>query len=552
MTTDTEAPEARVDTPSGDQMVRSSAAVAAGTLASRVTGLLRLGVLTYAIGGASLAATYNLANNTPNVVYELILGGVLTATLVPLFVEQLQRRDERATNAIFTVTMTLLVVLTVVAIVFAPWIAHLYTFHADRAHRAGEQVVGTFLIRLFMPQMCFYGFTALATAALNARRRFAAAAFAPTWNNIVVIGALLVFAHVASGPQSGWSEVERIRHDAGLVWLLGLGTTAGIVVMAAALLPPMHAAGMRLRAVFEWRHPAGRQMVRLSGWTIGYVIANQIALLVVLVLANGTKTGVSAYTYAYMFFQLPHGLFAVSLMTTVTPELARVANVHDLRTLRIQFDRGLRYLILVTLPASVAYMVLAQPVVGILVRGGFSGSDARITGDTLQLLAIGLLPFSVYLYALRGFYALQDTRTPFIVNCFQNGANLVLAFALYPFLGVQGLALSYAVSYAGAAVVALYLLYRRIGPGPRRSREWTKRIAARATVASLLLAAVAAPVAGLIGSEDAAHAVTAAVAGSVVGGLVYLGALRVMHVPEIATVLGLLVRRRRRAASVDV
>src|SRR5262249_5546516 len=154
-----------------------------------------------------------------------------------------------------------------------------------------------------------------------------------------------------------------------------------------------------------------------------------------------------------------------SLMTTITPELARSANAHDLGELRYRFDLGLRYLVVVMLPASVAFVVLAQPIVGILVRGGFGSTDAHITGDTLQMFSLGLLSFSIYLYALRGFYALQNTRTPFYVNCFENALNIAFAFALYPRLGVQGLALAFSLAYVVAAVVALVMLYRRVGHG---------------------------------------------------------------------------------------
>jgi putative peptidoglycan lipid II flippase len=441
-----------------------------------------------------------------------------------------------------------LVALTALAVVFAPAIAHLYTFRVDAGDRTVQRDVATTFIRLFMPQMCFYGFTALATAALNARRRYAAAAFAPTLNNVVVIATFLVFDRVAKGPPQNWRSVEHIHGHAGLVLLLGLGTTAGIAVMALALLPSLRAAGMRFKLVFEWGHVAVRRMVRLSGWTIGYVVANQIAFLFVLVLASPRDGAVAAYTYAYIFFQLPHGLFAVSLMTTITPELARAANDGDLPRMRRQFERGLRYLVVVVLPAAVVCVVLAQPIVGILTHGAFGKHDASVTADTLQAFAIGLLPFSVYLYVLRGFYALQDTRAPFLINCFENALNIVLAIALFPRFGVQGLALAFAGAYVVSAIVALVLLARRIGGGPDRG---TARVVGRAALAAALLAVVAAPVAGAIGSLDAAHAVVASVAGSAAGGVVYLVALRLLGVPEIGTILGLL-RRRSVPAAPDV
>jgi putative peptidoglycan lipid II flippase len=375
---------------------------------------------------------------------------------------------------------------------------------------------------------------------------FSAAAFAPALNNIVVIGVLFIFTSVAPGPRSVWVTVEHIQHHTGLLWLIGAGTTAGIVAMALVLVPPMIMARIPLRPVFDWKNRAVIQMLRLSGWTVGYVIANQIALAIVLILATGPRD-VASYLYAYMFFQLPYGLFAVSLMTTVTPELARSANAHDFGELRYRFDLGLRYLLVGVLPASVAFMVLAQPIVGILVRGGFGAADAHVTADTLQMFAVGLVPFCVYLYALRGFYALQDTRTPFLINCVENALNVAFAIALYPRLGVQGLALSFSAAYAISSVGALVMLYRRVGHGHSDVQRQTRSVATRCLIASVALGFVAWPIAGAIGSAGAAHAAAAAIVAGGIAGLVYLAVLRLLGVTEIATIVGLLLHRPEKA-----
>jgi putative peptidoglycan lipid II flippase len=540
--------EPAVEASPAARLVRSSTTVAFGTLLSRITGLVRVAVLAFAIGQATLADAYNLSNTTPNIVYELLIGGVLSATLVPVFVELVERRDDRGTAAIFTVTMLLLVVLTAVAMVFAPQIARLYALDVAGERRAAQLDVMTFLIRCFLPQMCFYGFTALASAYLNARRRFAAAAYAPVLNNVVVVCALLAFSRVASGPQSTWIEVERIRSDTGLLLLLGLGTTAGIAAMALVLVPAVLRAGAHLRFVPEWRNAAVIRVVRLSGWTVGYVVANQLALLAVLVLASTGDAGdVSAYQYAFIFFQLPHGLFAVSIMTAATPELARRWTARDVPGMRDDYILGLRYMLLVVVPSAVGLAVLAQPLVSVLVRGGFDSGDATVTADVLQAFALGLVPFSVYLYTLRGFYAQQDTRTPFFVNLFENGCNVVFALALFPVLGVRGLALAYAGAYLLGAVVALGLLARRIGDLTPASAVAT---AARAALASVALAVGAGVTAGLVGRDSPERAALAVVAGTVAGGLTYVVTLLAMRSDELRGVVDVL--RRRRASPPDV
>ena len=144
-------------------------------------------------------------------------------------------------------------------------------------------------------------------------------------NNIVVICALIALPIVASEPPT----VTSVLDDPTLVLLLGLGTTAGIVAMALVLLPALRNAGVHLRWVWEWRHPAVRHLARLSGWTIGYVATNQVAFWVALFVAYGTNGDASVYLAAFTFFQLPHGLFAVSIMTALAPELASRASRGD-------------------------------------------------------------------------------------------------------------------------------------------------------------------------------------------------------------------------------
>ncbi|MDQ1510777.1 MAG: putative peptidoglycan lipid flippase [Actinomycetota bacterium] len=518
-----------------------------GTLLSRVTGLLRVAVLAYAVGRASLADTYNLANSTPNIVYELLLGGVLSATLVPLFVDHLERGDRHATSAVFTVALSVLVVLTAIAMLFAPLIARLYSLDTSGSERTAQLHVMTVLTLWFLPQMVFYGLTALASAMLNARRRFVAAAYAPVLNNLIVIGVLAAFAHMTAGSRSEWIDVRRISGDAGKLTLLGAGTTAGIAAMGLVLLPAMHHARTRLRAAFDWKHPAVRKMLRLSGWTVAYVVTNQIALLFVLVLAKSGTTGdVSAYLYAYAFYQVPHGLLAVSIMTTMMPELSRSAAQLDLAGLARKFRLGLRYVVLLMLPAAVLFVALAQPMVGVLVRGGFRPHDAAVTADTLQAFSIGLVPFSVYLYALRGFYALADTRTPFVINAIENVANVGLALALFPSLGVQGLALAWTGAYSVAAILALVMLRRRV-PDPFDASVGASVV--RASIAGIALAIVASPLAAAIGRATANRALVASAAATLAGGIAYLLVLLALRAPELRSLFASL---RRTAAPLDV
>ena len=514
-------------------ILRSSGLVAVGTLLSRLTGFIRLWAMGYAIGFLALTDTYTLANNTPNIVYELLLGGVLSATLVPVFVHHTEQDDDEGTSAVISVAAAALIAVTVIGILAAPLIVRLYTVTANGSVAGEQREVATSLLRLFMPQMFFYGLTALGTALLNARRRYAAPAIAPVLNNLVVIAMLLALPHIAGHKPT----LENVRDDRSLLLLLGLGTTAGIVVMTLALWPAVRDSGFRFRPRLDWHNPAVREVGRMSGWTLGYVLNNQVALLLVLLLANRQEGGVSTYVAAQVFFILPHALVAVSLMTTIVPGLSSAANRGDTSAYRRQFAGGVRLMALVIMPAATGYIVLAQPIVhGLLKYGATGPKSAHMIGTNLALFGIGLLGYSVYLFSLRGFYALRDTRTPFFLNLAENGINLVLAFALEPWLGVPGLALAYALAYTVAGVLALLSLRKRVG---RLEGYRTLRTIVRISVACVIMAGAVATVIRVVGGP----AVVQTVEGVVVGAVVFGALIMVMHVEEVATLRSRLLRR---------
>ena len=250
-------------TTSSRRFVRANLVVATGTGLSRITGFGRVAALAYALGQTSLTDTYNLANTMPNVVYELLLGGILTTTLVPVFVSHLDKGDEESTDAVVTVAVAVLLALTVVAVLAAPLIVHLYTVRVPAADVDAIREEATTLARFFLPQITFYGITSLGIALLNSRRRFAAAAFAPVLNNVIVIAALVALPHVVNGDIT----LDSALGNRTVTLLLGLGTTAGIIAMTSVVWIAVGRSGIHIHPRFLWRHPAVREVARLSGWS---------------------------------------------------------------------------------------------------------------------------------------------------------------------------------------------------------------------------------------------------------------------------------------------
>jgi putative peptidoglycan lipid II flippase len=378
--------------------------------------------------------------------------------------------------------------------------------------------------------------TALVAAVLNARRRFVLPMATPVLNNLVVIAVLLIVPHMANS-----LDLHDVRHDTGLLLFLGLGTTLGVAVQAIVLLPALRRVAPRLRFRWNPHHPVIRQVVRLSGWTFGYVISNQVAFWIALVLANGTAGGVSAYSAAYIFFQLPYGILAVSILTALTPDLAERWSRRDLAGFRQRLATGIRTGALVLLPAAVGYIVLARPLVSLLLQHGhFTKANAHLTAGVLAWFAVGLPAFSLYLLFVRGYTAMQDTRTPFLINLGENVLLIILDLALYPAMGVSGLALGFTLSYVAAAVVAGWDLRRRAGgladPGVGSA---VVRIAAATAVMAAVVAAVSIGISGERGLALAGRVLAAVGAGVLSFGVV----ARALGVEELSFFTRQLVRR---------
>jgi putative peptidoglycan lipid II flippase len=510
-------------------LLAANVSVALGTLFSRLTGLLRVIVLGIVIGQGALADAYTSANNSPNSIYELLLGGVLSATLVPLFTRHLEEDDEEATSAVVSVSIIVLAAVTAAAVVAAPLIFRLFSLSPAADVDAQEfRSVGTSLTRIFLLQIFFYGLMALFSALLNARRRFFAPAWSPVLANVVIIAALLAVPAVLDDRAP---SLDTATDSLALRLLLAAGATGGIALMALALLPALRHAGVRVRFRPRWRHPAVGQLVRLSGWTLGYVVANQVALIVVQNLADPGSGQQDAYAKAYTFFQLPHGLLAVSIMTTFAPDLARFVQRHDKPAFIARAALGVRLVALLTMPAGFGYLVLRQPLIGALLQHGEFGPEAaERTADALAGFALGLVGFSVYLFVLRGFFAHQDTRTPFVINLGENVLNIVLAVVFSAWWGVLGLGLAFALAYLVAAAWSLQVLAYKV-PGFALRPLYASF--GRSLLAAVLMAEAVWLVTQVVGSNVGGGAWVRAIVGVIVGLAVYVGVLALQRDPDI-------------------
>lgn len=520
-----------------------------GTLLSRITGLARLTAIAAALGIAergSIADTFNLGNTAPNIIYELILGGVLTAVFVPVFVELLEKegRDRawEVASALINLSMLILAAIAAIGIVAAPLIAKFYTLNVEGDRLVEQRETLTFLLRLFIPQIIFYGLTALTAGLLNAHKRFGAPMYTPILNNLAVIAVFLSF----------WAAYGRVTLETvttGQLLLIGLGTTGGVALMAIAQIPFLRGLG-RYRLTLRTGDSSVRKLARLSIFVLGYVIANQVGYTIVQVLAAGQVGGYAAYVSAFTFFMLPHGLFAVSVITALLPGMSSFAVKGDWDSFRSNLSSGIRATLLLVLPAAVGYLVLGEPIVRLLLEhGNTTARSTDLVVDVLRFFVIGLVPFSLFQLFLRSFYAMQDTKTPFLINCFSVAFNVVIDFPLFAAYGVRGLAAGHAASYIFGAVAQGFVLRRRLGgiDGTRVSRSGAKIAAASALMGLVVFGVYRGVDAALDGGTLIGQLLTVLVPVGL-GAAAYVGFTIVLKVEETSMIREVIDKRFRRGA----
>ena len=506
--------------------------MAVATLVSRVTGLVSKLLLAYVIGLGLVNDSYTVANTLPNIVYELLLGGVLTSIVVPVLVRA-QREDadggEAYTQRLLTVATLVLGVATVIAVLAAPLLTRLYL---DGSTGKANLALATAFGYLLLPEILFYGVGALFAAILNTRNVFGPPAWAPVLNNLVVIATLGLYAMLP-----GEISLNPARMGDAKLLVLGIGTTLGIVVQAVVLVPALWRSGF----VFRWRLGWDARLSAFGGlalWVVAYVLVSQVGYVATTRVASSADAGsVAAYSYAWLLLQVPYGVLGVSLLTVIMPRMSRAAADGDTASVVGDLSLGERLSAVMLVPISAVLTVLGGAAgIALFSLGRSDVEHAARLGDTIAVSAFGLLPFAVVMLQLRVFYAMHDARTPTLINVIMVAVKVPLLLAcplvLAPERVVLGLAFVNAVSFVVGAIVGEAWIRARLG------RLQTALVLA--TVARTAAAGVAAALAALavvLAVPDTVPVVPRSwlelVLGTVLGGAVAVAAMIVLRVPEL-------------------
>ncbi|GAA0400259.1 murein biosynthesis integral membrane protein MurJ [Micromonospora gifhornensis] len=543
-------PAAESVAPPQEQVAEGSAAtnsavMAVGSLVSRGTGFLRTLAITAALGSA-IGDAYTTAQILPGMVYEFLLGGILTSVLIPVLVRRRKFDPDGGqayTQRLLTLAVVALGAAALLAVAMAPVLTWLYA--SDEAPADYRSLV-TALARLMLPMIFFTGLSALISAVLNTRGHFAAPMWAPILNNIVVIATAGLYIAIFSTDILAPDEMTT-----GRILLIGGGTLLGVAVQAAGLLPALRKVGFRWRFRFDFRALGLGELGRLGAWMFCYVAVSQIGLIVVFNLlsrTSGQAAGALIYNNVFLLLMMAHGIIAVSIITALMPRMSAAAADGRYADLAADLSRGTRTVSAVLAPIAVCYAVLATPIAFTLFRwGAFTDEGAKATAPVLLFAAVALVPFAVSQLFTFAFYALPDTRTPALINIPVVALRALVQIGLFAAFSASfaasGMMIGNTISYLAAAIASAWLLRPRVG---RIGLGTILRTLGRVAVAALGAALVGLLVVALLPGDDTPTRLQAlvqlVVGGAVIGGT-YLGLAMLLRISEITEVVGM-VRRR--------
>ena len=453
-----------------NDLFRASGIMAIGTILSRITGFFRAILAVAVLGTALLADSYNVANTMPNILYNLLVGGALTAIFVPQLVRSFSDEDggHGFASRLVTTISGILLLLVIVGVIFAPALVRLYAPEFSTEGFEKEFSIAVAFTRYCLPQIFFLGLFTMLGQVANARGSFAPLMWAPIANNLVVI---VVFAGVLVMQQT--LTVENITDSQ--IQLLGWGTTLGIIVQALILIPVVKRSGIRLRPIFG---VAGLgKSFSLAGWTLVYVLISQLGYLITVNVATsaavrsaqaGITTGVgfTPFTSAYYIMLLPYSIVTISIVTALLPHLSKLAIEKNVEEVKKQLVRAIRLCGVVTVPSSIALFLFGSLMTEVLYFG-ISLEDSRYIGYVLSALSLGLVAFSINLILIRGFNAFEDTKTQvlsiLIINIISSGLSYLFLETLKSDQVTIGLGLAFAIGYIVGLFVTISLLKKHIG-----------------------------------------------------------------------------------------
>ena len=509
-------------------IVRSTATMSVATLLSRITGLIRTMAMAIALGNTLFTSEYYIANNLPNMLYELVAGGVLTTAFLPIYLAQLKKRGKDGaalySSNILSISAIALGAVVLIATIFAPQVIFTQSFVTPNLNIENA----TFFFRFFAIQVIFYGVGAIISGLLNAHRRFLWPALGPVFNNVVVIVTLL-----------GYPTIASIDPFVAKIWL-AIGTTLGVVAMFAAQLPALFKLKIPLRFYINFKDSALVDTLKLALPAAAFIAMNLIAVSAMNAFALGvTGKGPATISYAWLWYQLPYGVIAVALSTALLTEMSKASAAEDWKGFRENVRLGLRTTLFLIIPLAAIILTLSVQLAGLYHAGAFTSQDVLAVANLVEMWCIALPFYATYMFIYRVFSAKRDLKRFIIIDAF--GRILLVAlygffttgFGLWQGFGLVGIPLADACVYALLCALMLYVLRKEIGSFGLTKAIWD---ACKILVAALV--AIVVPFIILLGDYEQTQLISLAMilVFGVYSLVVFYLICRLFKIPEITMV----------------
>ncbi len=451
-------------------VTRSSVVMASGTIVSRILGFARAVLLAVAIGVTTDAAdAFGVANQLPNSVYAIIVGGVLNAVMVPTLVKARSANDggKGYVDRFVTLAITVFFISTLVFTIASPFLVRLYTSGWSEEQLA----LATAFAYWCLPQLFFYGLYSILGEVLNSRKAFGPFMWAPVLNNLVSLLGLGLFILIFSADPTGSRSISSWGADQ--IALLAGSATAGVAAQALILLVSWKRIGLKLSLNFKWRGFGLGPALKAASWSLAMVVVSQIGGLVQTAVASTAAVdrgsgqavaSVAAAAIAWLIFMLPHSVVTVSIATAYFTRMAEHQQAGEMDKFKQDLTTALRVIAMVSVIASAVLIVLSYPI-----ARGFVGEypATAALGNVIAAFMIGLLPFSFVYMMQRAFFAIEDTRTPFVFTSVQIGihiaGSITLGFVMPKEFLVVSIALLTAFSICIQGLIAYAMLKKKIG-----------------------------------------------------------------------------------------
>lgn len=508
-------------------VVKSTAFMTIATFASRFTGLIRTWAMAFALGNTLFTSAYQVANNLPNVIYELVAGGLLSAAFLPVLLLELERHGKKGFNRyasnIMNICLVALGILSLISIAFAKPIIYTQTFTIDQSAEVSTYAVRFF--RIFALQIVFYGLGGVITGILNSRRSYFLTSIAPAINNVFVIASFFAY-----------TPLSKISPDLALT-VVAIGTTLGVAAQFLIQIPALGKTGYQWEPTINLKDPSIMETVKIAVPTLIFIVGNLIAFSCRNAFSLvGGETGPATLNYAWIWFQLPYGVVAVSLSRAMFTEMSDAVAKDDWNSLRSYVNRGIRGTLFLIIPLAGMMLVLATPIIQIFQAGAFNQDDVYSVSAILKIWVVGLPLYSILMYLYNTFASIRKFVPFAILNC----ALVALQVGMYwllcrpSLLMLSGVPASDGIYYLAGAVAGLLLLRHYIGSVGARSILWLGLRSVFATAFGMLVVAGFLKLVSL--SPSIATAVLQIAIGGSIGLVVTFGICKLMRIEEMRLV----------------